>query len=723
MNLQGNDALDKANKLFEFMETKPKVDSYSNVESIHLAHDGKHYGIVKENATYVLKVSDKVNPTLAEDFDYINGVQNKSKYSKNSYNDVVKMFNLMDIEYSRVHGQALMTEALEEKKYVISAKKKSNNQQPVDGFGGEEIGNIGGEEPAMDGEGMPMDDEFPADDMSGQDMGDEASESPDDYADVDPDDLDTEDPKKMIQKLSGKLAYELREFDDEDEYSDTAKFAMSMATSALQADKMSEEDKNAIEKKIDSKFDASEETKGDEFPQGEEMGGEEDEITNEPEDVEEQGLEETLLALDNIHMKVGSFAIDEPMMERVVLTKEQFFSALNEGLIFEAQDPLKTWANKLASMYNSGKIDKMELFQIIKNNIEDHNYKLGDDGLAYDLNTAFENAVGDTDSVDGTTLMNIITDALPKPAYDVSDDDIYFEIDETLDEDIYFEEDEPKSADSIKSLDFDGLKQMVTQYAKEVAAERKNKTTSRPWAANFVGNLMKFFKYIEKPLISVDYDIKYNLKQLYKNPNSRDHFAKLLNAFDNLDNIDTALYDLSHYKNNFWMKKMNTEGDDQLGKQIVAKIDDLYDEFKVIKKRYLDEEDYWEYVTDRNQEVETTYGVKRESEDDADYNLYDVEPDDLLFDLDEDDDLGDEDILFDIEEEMDENAYSESPKKIKNKKYTQNYFGMDVGRVVGDDDAADYILEDDAEDAPEDFEFGKIHVKKQEPRNPFKYKS
>ena len=105
-----------------------------------------------------------------------------------------------------------------------------------------------------------------------------------------------------------------------------------------------------------------------------------------------------------------------------------------------------------------------------------------------------------------------------------------------------------------------------------------------------------------------------------------------------------------------------------------------------------------------------------ESEDEDYLDLYDVEPEDLLFDLDEGET---ETIFFDLEEDV----YSDEPKKIKNKKYVQDYFGMDVGRVVGDDDAADYILEDDMEDAPDEFEFGKIHVpsKKSMKRNPFKY--
>lgn len=564
MELKGNDALDKANKLFEFMETTPKKDSFSNLEAVFLANDGKHYAIVKENANYVLKYSDNPNPTLCEHFDYINGIQNKSKYSKSSYRDVEKMYNLMNIEYTRVYGTKLMKEALEEKKYVISAKKKAP-EQPVDDFS--DIDSID-DETSMDDTSMSSDDGL-------EDMGDteSPSESPDDYADVDPDDVDNEDPEKAIQKLSGKLAYELREFDDEEEYSDTAKFAMSMVTSALQTDKISDEDKTDIENKLENKLDS----KDEEFPDGEEHDGVGDEITNEPEDVDEKGLDENAndnfkYPLKNLIMsyRKGNIGIKELFNKlysivlemgadidkwsfqklfkgytnsskdvsfsnvlklvkttlnenksngKVLLTTEQYKLAVNEGLLFERKDPLKTWAERLSNMFNTGKIPStIQLLKVIENNIENHDIDVD----FYRLREIFEDEVTGS-KVTSKMILDIVKQAMIKQPFesqDNSDDKILFDTDEEL-------------------------------------------------------------------------------------------------------------------------------------------------------------------------------------------NPYEVDDDKILFDLDE---------------EIDEDVYSQSPKKIKNKKYVQDYFGMDVGRVVGDDDADGYILEIDDE-APEDFDFGKIHITKQEPKNPFKYKS
>lgn len=127
--LQGIDALNKVNTLMESMKTGKKVDSFSNVESIHLGYDGKLYGILKENTAYVLKLASKEIPTTSEHFQYINGIQNKSRFSKNSINETLKMFNLMNIEFKRVHGTQLMTEAIArqevaEQKSVLKIKKK-----------------------------------------------------------------------------------------------------------------------------------------------------------------------------------------------------------------------------------------------------------------------------------------------------------------------------------------------------------------------------------------------------------------------------------------------------------------------------------------------------------------------------------------------------------------------------------------------------------------------
>lgn len=158
------------------------------------------------------------------------------------------------------------------------------------------------------------------------------SENPDDYADVDPDDLETDDPEKMIQKLSGKLAYELREFDDTDKYSNSAKFAMSMITSALATDKISEEDKDSIEKKLTDKL------------QGESEDGNIDGETAETEIGTQQEPKGSLDNSQNAELNDNS-----PVSESLKISKKDFIRILKENHE-NFLEPLKKQSN--GQLYN-----------------------------------------------------------------------------------------------------------------------------------------------------------------------------------------------------------------------------------------------------------------------------------------------------------------------------------------------------------------------------------
>lgn len=265
MILKGQDALNKTNQLMESMMVDKKTNTFGVVESTHVGYDGKTYGIIKENSNYVLKVSEKENPIIAEDFEYINGVQNKQKNVRNSYSESVKHFNLMNIDFKRIYGDSLV----EETKTVLKVKKKTS--EPIDSSSDFSAESNEFNDNSNDGFDLDSNDELKSNDNNEQsfdgDSNNDNSENPDDYADVNPDDLDGEDPKKKIQQLSGKLAYELREFDDEEEYSDVAKFAISMTTSALDTTKMSDGDKQSIENKVSKKMsgESSDETSNNGF--------------------------------------------------------------------------------------------------------------------------------------------------------------------------------------------------------------------------------------------------------------------------------------------------------------------------------------------------------------------------------------------------------------------------------------------------------------------------
>ena len=110
MILKGNDALEKANKMMESLNVSQKVDSFSNVEKVVSAYNGKRYGIVKEGTKYIIKEATVKNAKNPNDFEYIDGVQNKSRYSKNTLLEAERTLNLWNIEFSRVYGTSLMKE-------------------------------------------------------------------------------------------------------------------------------------------------------------------------------------------------------------------------------------------------------------------------------------------------------------------------------------------------------------------------------------------------------------------------------------------------------------------------------------------------------------------------------------------------------------------------------------------------------------------------------------
>lgn len=286
MILKGNDALEKANKMMESLNVSQKVDSFSNVEKTFSAYNGKRYGIVKEGTKYIIKEAVVKNAKNPSDFEYIDGVQNKSKYSKNTLLEAEKTLNLWNIEFSRVYGTSLMKEQ-DEMPEDEESTKKTVLKVPVKKSAA----------PAMDMSPMPAEggDMSPMPEEGGDmpPMPEEGGEEGDEESGV--------DPKKSIQKLAGKLAYELREFEGEDEdYSDIYKFAASMVASAADASKITEKDRKSIINKVEKNLtpDEEDEISSDEEEMPEDEGEESEEMPNEemPEAGEEapEGVDKTL---------------------------------------------------------------------------------------------------------------------------------------------------------------------------------------------------------------------------------------------------------------------------------------------------------------------------------------------------------------------------------------------------------------------------------------------
>ena len=64
------------------------------IELTKVGPDGKAYAIVRENHLYFIKVSDKTEKIVAEDFNYIGGLKNKMAEAYDSYAKAIKHLNL-----------------------------------------------------------------------------------------------------------------------------------------------------------------------------------------------------------------------------------------------------------------------------------------------------------------------------------------------------------------------------------------------------------------------------------------------------------------------------------------------------------------------------------------------------------------------------------------------------------------------------------------------------
>ena len=76
------------------LQTESKNNQYSGVEYQRAGADGKTYGIVREGANYYIKVSEKTNSPLKEDFDYIGGFRNRKNFEYSSYANALKNFDM-----------------------------------------------------------------------------------------------------------------------------------------------------------------------------------------------------------------------------------------------------------------------------------------------------------------------------------------------------------------------------------------------------------------------------------------------------------------------------------------------------------------------------------------------------------------------------------------------------------------------------------------------------
>jgi hypothetical protein len=261
--LNGDDKLKRILELTYFNSNKNNSRSSSKPELVKESKNGGVYGVVKEKDGYYVK-----RGLNESSLDYIGGMFMKNKNKFSSYAEAFKRLELLK-------GQEELQEAT---KYVLK-QNKPQQEAPM-------------AEPSMD---LPP---APAADASG-----DVPPPPVDSAPMDaPADLppaeggEDEDANKRssymaeAQKYAGKLGQELRDLHDKME-SDDIKYILNMIISAVDLDKLDDEDIEDIAKK----FERDEEEMGGEEPTGEEPAPAAEEPAPNPEDMNEY---DSMAALD-----------------------------------------------------------------------------------------------------------------------------------------------------------------------------------------------------------------------------------------------------------------------------------------------------------------------------------------------------------------------------------------------------------------------------------------
>lgn len=277
-SLKGKDVFNRTLELMN--KLTPLNESVINaaLEFVKRAPNGLVYTIIRENHKYFIKSTDKTEFKVS-DLDYIGGLKNKMTEAYSSYEEALKHLNMkfqqMNELYDIKGGYNLFEQDLlemdeeeegGEKKYKLKIKSDDSSTSddiptPSPDASAPE-GEAMPEEPSIsdvpsspEGEEMPSGEEMPAGEEApaGEEMpsGEESPvEGGDEEDDLDIED-DEEDPKKYIQKLTGRLGQKLRELSEVDPKLE--KYVINSVISALHVDKMDKKDRMDVIRKFKKK--------------------------------------------------------------------------------------------------------------------------------------------------------------------------------------------------------------------------------------------------------------------------------------------------------------------------------------------------------------------------------------------------------------------------------------------------------------------------------------
>jgi hypothetical protein len=148
VGLKGNEILERQKQLMGISSINEDRKNYA-VELTKIGPDGNAYAVIRENHEWYIKKTNKVKNLIAEDFNYIGGLQNKKQEAYPSYAKAIKHLNLkfkslaeaynFDGEINVFENDNLLSETPMAAGF---AEMKSN------GFTNE--GNLEGDEPMME---------------------------------------------------------------------------------------------------------------------------------------------------------------------------------------------------------------------------------------------------------------------------------------------------------------------------------------------------------------------------------------------------------------------------------------------------------------------------------------------------------------------------------------------------------------------------------------------
>ena len=314
----------KVKRIMEIANYTRNAESNNNtsVEYTIKATNKKVYGIVRENSTYIIKEGKNVNS-----LDYINGLHNSNNNRFKSYGAALKRLNLIISESNKISGNqqglSLYGEQ-EEEKFVLKTPEAPEAEETTDDvdFSMDDEGDAGGDE-ELD---FSMDDEA---EEGGEDMDMDMDVEVSGEEEIEGGPL----PIKTIQKLTGKLGQKLREVDEEID-SDTIKYVLNSIISAVDITKLSAEDIEDIQEKLetDDEADYTEEGEFDVEISGDEEMEDDGELDFDV-DSEEMDLGET-------EMEAGEIA---PASEKEL---EEFWPALRVAAGTAAGAAAGEWAGR-----------------------------------------------------------------------------------------------------------------------------------------------------------------------------------------------------------------------------------------------------------------------------------------------------------------------------------------------------------------------------------------